>query len=150
MSHGAVASAAAIGVPDDKWGEAVKAFVVLKSGANVGFEALHAHVKEKRGGPWAPKSIEFVAQIASPASARSTAKRCARLIGRDARAGWHERKPQGAARGVRRRPLERSLASRTAARAAAAPHACEAAFLPSAACAAASRAIGMRNGEHDT
>jgi fatty-acyl-CoA synthase len=64
MSHGAVASAAAIGVPDDKWGEAVKAFVVLKSGANVDFEALHAHVKEKRGGPWAPKSIEFVAQIA--------------------------------------------------------------------------------------
>jgi fatty-acyl-CoA synthase len=64
MSHGAVASAAAIGVPDDKWGEAVKAFVVLKSGANVDFEALHAHVKEKRGGPWAPKSIEFVSQIA--------------------------------------------------------------------------------------
>ena len=45
-------------------GRSGESFVVLKSGANVDFEALHAHVKEKRGGPWAPKSIEFVSQIA--------------------------------------------------------------------------------------
>ena len=64
MSHPSVGSAAVIGVPDDKWGEAVKAFVVLKSDAAADFETLHAHVKAKRGGPWAPKTIEFVEAIA--------------------------------------------------------------------------------------
>jgi fatty-acyl-CoA synthase len=63
MAHHAVASAAVIGIPEDKWGEAVKAFVVLKPGANNDAAELQAHVKHKRGAPWSPKSIDFIDAI---------------------------------------------------------------------------------------
>ncbi len=63
-SHHGVLEAAVVGVPDEKWGERPKAFVVLRPGAEAVTEAdLIAHVRLHIARYKTPKSIEFVAAL---------------------------------------------------------------------------------------
>lgn len=59
FSHPSVAEVAVIGVPDERWGETVKALVVPAPGAEVSGEELIRHCKERLAGYKAPTSVEF-------------------------------------------------------------------------------------------
>jgi acyl-CoA synthetase (AMP-forming)/AMP-acid ligase II len=59
VSHPAVSQCAVIGIPDDHWGEAVHAIVILKDGQRVTASDLIAHCHRVIAGYKCPRNIEF-------------------------------------------------------------------------------------------
>ncbi|MEM7411811.1 MAG: AMP-binding protein [Myxococcota bacterium] len=88
-SHESVSSVAVIGVPDDKWGEAVKAVVVPRPGAEIDADVLITLVKEKKGPVYAPKTIDVVDQLPLTAVGKADKKVLRAQYWGDARRGVH-------------------------------------------------------------
>ncbi len=63
LSHPAVQDCAVVGVPDEKWGEAIKAVVELKAGCALAAEELISFCKQRLGSVKVPKSVDFVATL---------------------------------------------------------------------------------------
>jgi fatty-acyl-CoA synthase len=70
FSHPAVAEVAVIGVPSERWGETIKALVVLAPGASATEAELIAWCKERLAGYKAPTSVEVRALLARTATGK--------------------------------------------------------------------------------
>ena len=63
FKHPAVLNAAVVGMPDEKWGERPKGFVILKPGEQVSEQELIDHVRSTIAHYKAPKAIAFVDEL---------------------------------------------------------------------------------------
>ncbi|MBM4340426.1 MAG: fatty acid--CoA ligase [Deltaproteobacteria bacterium] len=61
--HPAILECAVVGVPDEKWGEAVKGVVVLKQGQTADEQEIIRFCKDRIAHYKAPKSIDFIAAL---------------------------------------------------------------------------------------
>jgi fatty-acyl-CoA synthase len=70
FAHSKILDAAAVGVPDAKWGEVGKAFIVLKPGETMTEEEALQFLKGKVGKYKIPKYVEFIEELPKTASGK--------------------------------------------------------------------------------
>ncbi|HEY9684758.1 MAG TPA: long-chain-fatty-acid--CoA ligase [Oculatellaceae cyanobacterium] len=68
--HPAVLECAVFGIPDEKWGELVKAVIVLKNGHSATPEELTAHVRQRLANYKIPRSIDIVQELPKTGSGK--------------------------------------------------------------------------------
>ncbi|HJL82132.1 MAG TPA: fatty acid--CoA ligase, partial [Gammaproteobacteria bacterium] len=63
MGHPEIADAAAVGVPDEDWGESVKGFVILAANSSLTEEAIIEYTRGQIAHYKCPKSIHFIEEM---------------------------------------------------------------------------------------
>ncbi|MBO9533783.1 MAG: AMP-binding protein [Solirubrobacteraceae bacterium] len=61
--HDAITEATVIGIPDEKWGQSLKAFVVLRSGKDLDAQGVKDYVKQHLAGYKVPREVVFLDQL---------------------------------------------------------------------------------------
>jgi fatty-acyl-CoA synthase len=70
LRHPAVQEAAVVGLPDERWGEAPHAFVVLKAGQTATEEELRTFVRDRMAHFKVPRSFTFVSELPKTATGK--------------------------------------------------------------------------------